>query len=37
MPEKEHIMEKKAVEQELSLLLEATLKWEDELNQIPVY
>jgi len=32
---KERQMEKQAVEKELSQLLELTLQWEDELNQIP--
>jgi hypothetical protein len=32
--EKERKMEQKAVEQELGRLLEATLRWEDELNSI---
>jgi len=35
--EKKHKMEQKEVEQELSQLLELTLKWEDELNSMPVY
>jgi len=39
MPQKfeERKMEQKTVEQELSQLIEATLRWEDELNSIPVY
>ncbi len=36
MPKKEQ-MEKQEVENELGKLLEATLRWEDELNQIPIY